>query len=249
MIDLQKLFIDVFDPQAGEMAMVLFDTPHSHLQDTPAWASRRAMAERWHAELARLGERRGFRVLPLVSFPATGAHNAQLPEQGNMNGEPVRLDELPGQATLVLALTQFSASAPLVGWTQRSARLRIASMPLIEPAMEQTALAADYSQVARSCARLQSSLADAKIARIGFSNGDALTIDLRFRAAHADDGQLHADKKPPRIINLPGGEAYKAAYEGERAGTPSDTHGVLPVVWRGGLAAPKHVDHAIMFDL
>lgn len=248
MIDLQKLFVDVFDPQAGETAMVLFDTPHGHLHDTPAWTSRRAMAERWHAALAQLGERRGFRVLPLVSFPATGAHNAQLPEQGSLNGAPVWLDELAGQATLALALTQFSASAPLVEWTRRSPRLRIASMPLIEPAMEQTALAADYAQVARSCARLRASLADAELARICFSNGDSLTIDLRFRTAHADDGQLHADKKPPRIINLPGGEAYKAAYEGERAGTPSDTHGVLPVAWRGDIVRLE-IEHNLVVDV
>jgi hypothetical protein len=235
MIDLQKFFSDVFDPQPGETALVLIDTPHGALHDTPAWSNRRAMAERWHAALRQLATRRGFRLLPLTCFPATGAHNAQLPDAGLEGGRAVRLDELAAETTLVIAMTQFSASAPLIGWTQRFPRMRAASMPLVAPEMEETALAADYTQVARSCARLRGCLDDAQFARIGFSNGDTLTIDLRYREAHVDDGLLHAGKTPPRLINLPGGEAYKAAYEGERPGEASETRGVLPLVWRGDI--------------
>jgi hypothetical protein len=150
MIDLQKLFTDLFDPHPGETALVLIDTPHGQLHDTPAWQQRRAMAERWHSALGELGVRRGFQVLPLASFPATGAHNGQLPEEGEQDGAVVRLEELAAPATLVLALTQFSASAPLIEWTQRWPRLRAASMPMVAPEMEATALAADYTQIARS---------------------------------------------------------------------------------------------------
>jgi hypothetical protein len=235
MIDLQKLFADVFDPQPGETALVMTDLPHGTLLDAPAWQQRRAMAERWHAALCALGRRRNFATLPLVTFPATGAHNSQLPDEGRQNGQPVRLDELAAQATLVLVLTQFSASAPLVGWVERFPRLRAASMPLVAPEMEATALAADYSQVARSCARLRELLAAADYARIGFSNGDALTLDLRFREPRVDDGQLRADSPRPRLVNLPSGEAFTAVYEGERLGLPSATRGVLPVAWRGDI--------------
>jgi hypothetical protein len=233
MIDLHKLFTDVFDPQPGETACVLIDTPHGLLADSPVWASRRAMARRWDAALRQLGARRGFRVLPLVSFPATGAHNAQLPAEGSQDGDPVQLEELASQATLLLALTQYSASAPLMGWTQRAPRLRVASMPMVAPEMESTALAADYAQLAQSCARLRGCLEDAALARVSFSNGDMLTLDLRFRTAHADDGRLPFDKSSPRLVNLPSGEAYTAVYEGERPDVPSATRGVLPVVWRG----------------
>ena len=50
--------------------------------------------------------------------------------------------------------------------------------------MEATALSADYAHVARSCARLRDQLNAAAAARVGFSNGDVLTLDLRFREAH-----------------------------------------------------------------
>jgi leucyl aminopeptidase (aminopeptidase T) len=191
------------------------------------------MAERWWSALQALGEQRGFQAAPLVSFPATGAHNAELPEEGLQEGQPVQLEALAARATLVLALTQFSASAPLIGWTRRFPRLRAASMPMVAPEMEATALAADYAQVARSCARLRDQLDVADSARVRFSNGDTLVLDLRFRQAHADDGQLRHDKAPPRLVNLPCGEAYTAPYEGERPGLPSETRGVLPVEWRG----------------
>jgi leucyl aminopeptidase (aminopeptidase T) len=233
MLDLQKLFTDLFDPQPGELALVLIDTPHGALHDTSAWQRRRAMAERWRAALEELSAQRSFTVAPLVSFPATGAHNANLPDTGAQDGQPIQLETLAERASLLLAMTQFSASAPLIGWTRRFPHLRVASMPMVAPEMEATALAADYAQVARSCARLREKLSAADFARIGFSNGDTLTLDLRNRQAHVDDGQLRVDKAPPRLVNLPCGEAYIAPYEGERPGAPSETRGVLPVEWRG----------------
>jgi leucyl aminopeptidase (aminopeptidase T) len=248
MLDLHKLFTDLFDPQPGETALVLIDTPHGANHDTPAWEQRRAMAERWRAALLNLGERRGFTVPPLVSFPATGAHNANLPEQGSQDGQVVQLAALAEQATLILALTQFSASAPLIGWSRRFPRLRAASMPMVAPQMEATALAADYALVARSCARLRDQLSATDFARVSFSNGDTLTLDLRFRQAHADDGQLRADKAPPRLVNLPCGEAYTATYEGERPDKPSETRGVLPAHWRGEIVRLE-IEHNRVIDV
>lgn len=235
MLDLHTFFADVFDPQQGETALVLIDLPHEHIRDTPAWEQRRAMAERWHAALREMGEQRGFNVPPLITYLASGAHNGPLPQEGMQSGRAVRLDDLAEQATLALALTEFSASAPLIVWTRRFSQLRVASMPMIAAEMEQTALAADYAQVARSCARLHDRLSEAAFARIGFSNGDRLLLDLRFRAPHVDDGQLRPDKAPPRLVNLPSGETYIAPYEGERPGAPSETYGVLPVEWRGAI--------------
>jgi leucyl aminopeptidase (aminopeptidase T) len=94
--------------------------------------------------------------------------------------------------------------------------------------MESTALAADYRQVARSCERLRARLASADSAEIEFSTGDHFVFDFRFRVPEVDDGYLHRDAPDPRLINLPSGEAFTAAYEGER-GVPSRTGGVLPV--------------------
>lgn len=228
MLNLRKLFIDVFDPQPGETAAIFGDLPHGEIGDNDAWRERRAMAERWHTALSEFGAERQFDVLPLVSFEATGMNNGQLPNRGSQNGVSVVLEEIGARTTLLLALTEFSASAPLIGWTKQFRQLRAASMPRIAPEMESTALAADYAQVARSCERLRARLAGAHAAEIEFSSGDQFVFDFRFRVPEVDDGQLHRDAPDPRLINLPSGEAFTAAYEGER-GVPSLTSGVLPV--------------------
>jgi hypothetical protein len=231
MLDLRKLFINVFDPEPGETAAVLVDLPHGELHDTDDWKQRRTMAERWHAALSELGGERGFEVLPLISFDATGMNNGQLPATGRQDGALIALENIGARATLLLALTEFSASAPLIGWTKRFPKLRAASMPKVAPEMESTALAADYAQVARSCERLRARLAGAHSAEIEFSSGEQFHFDFRFREPEMDDGRLRRDMPPPRLINLPSGEAYTAAYEGE-GDVPSLTSGILPV-WYG----------------
>ena len=227
-MNLRKLFIDVFDPEPGETATVFVDLPHDEWRDNSAWVARRAMAERWHAALAEFGAGQGFEVLPLVTFEATGMNNGQLPANGLSNGASVVLEEIGARATLLLAMTEFSASAPLIGWSKRFPQLRAASMPRVAPEMESTALAADYAQVARSCERLRKRLAKAQTAEIEFSTGDQFVFDFRFRVPKVDDGRLHRDAPEPRLINLPSGEGFTAAYEGER-GVPSLTSGVLPI--------------------
>lgn len=228
MLNLRKLLTDVFDPQAGETAAVFVDLPSAEIADNDAWRERRAMAERWHAALSEFGAERQFEVLPLVYFEATGMNNGQLPERGSQDGGPVVLEELGARTTLLLALTEFSASAPLIGWTRKFPQLRAASMPKVAPEMQPTALAADYRQVARSCERLRARLAGARSAEIDFSTGDHFVFDFRFRVPEVDDGYLHRDAPDPRLINLPSGETFTAAYEGER-GVPSLTNGVLPI--------------------
>ena len=76
MFDLNKLLIDVFDPEAGELVAVVVDEPTDKVADHDGWRARREMAEEWREALIKLGTERGFDVRPLVSFPATGANNA-----------------------------------------------------------------------------------------------------------------------------------------------------------------------------
>ncbi len=232
MLDLGRLFADVFAPEAGEVAAVAVDLPHDGIDDNEAWLRRREMAQRWHAALVALGEQRQFRVLPLFRYPATGMNNGDLPATGEMEGKTVPLSEFLGQTTLLLALTEYSASAPLIVWGKKFPALRAASLPRVAPAMEETALAADYREVAAACARLRDELLAAEEALIEFSTGDSFVFDFRFREPEVDDGQLPRHQPPPRLINLPSGEAYIAAYEGEK-GEPSRTGGVLPVPWHG----------------
>jgi hypothetical protein len=228
--DLEKLIVDVFAPQAGEKVLVMTDLPHDELKDNEMWVQRRTMAEEWHSGFLRLGTKGGFTVFPLLTYPATGANNADLPEAGRMGGKKILFEEVFRDANIAVAMTEYSATAPLIGFTQVFPSLRCASMPRVTRSMEQTALAADYSEVARKAHVLADKLDRSDGARVDFSTGHKLYFDLRNRKADPDDGQLHADKTGIRLINLPSGEACIAPYEGELEGQPSRTEGTIPVM-------------------
>jgi hypothetical protein len=231
-VNLRKLFVDVFDPQAAEIALVLIDIPHGPIPDNEEWRERRTMAERWHKELSALAADRKFQVRPMVSYHATSGNNADLPPEGLQSGRVVSIEQIAREATLFIAMTEFSASAPLIGLIRRFPKLRAASMPGVAPQMESSALAADYKQVARSCSRLRERLAKACMADFQFSTGDQFRLDFRFRKPEVDDGHLPINATGSRLINLPSGEAFVAAYEGEKESV-SRTSGVLPVPWQG----------------
>jgi leucyl aminopeptidase (aminopeptidase T) len=243
---LEKLILDVFAPQPGEKVVVMTDLPHGDLEDYAAWSERREMAEEWQAAFKALEGELGITVSPLLTYEATGAHSGPLPAEGQMDGQSVRLDKLLAETNIVVALTEYSATAPLVEYTQSFPDLRVASMPMVSRSMEQTALAADYAEVARKAHLLQAKLDLAEGARVQFSTGDEMYFDLRYREAHADDGQLHADKEGERVINLPSGEAYIAPYEGEREGEPSRTVGLLPVMMEGELVVGRVEENRIV---
>ncbi len=233
MFDLEKLLIDVFDPQAEEIVTVAVDLPHDGIADNAEWRERREMAEEWREAFARLGHERGFTVNPMLSYPATGANNADLPAAGWLEGEEVSLEEVLLGSTLVVAMTEFSATAPLSLLAERKEDFRAASMPGVLKRMEETALAADYAEVARRCQVIAEAMRGAQLCDVVFSTGHRCWFDLRHREPEVDDGFLPRFKEGDRIINLPSGETFEVPYEGEIAGDPSWTAGIIPVVEDG----------------
>ncbi|MFX0145634.1 MAG: DUF4396 domain-containing protein [Candidatus Hodarchaeota archaeon] len=233
--DFEKLIVDVFAPQPGEKVLVMIDLPHGELSNNSEWARRRLMAKKWQEGLVQLSTELDFAVYPLFSYPATGQHSGPLPEEGKMGGQLIRLEDVLADTNIVLALTEYSATAPLIEFAQRYPNLRAASMPTVTKAMEQTALAADYGEVARKCSILVERLDRAISAEVEFATGHRMYFDLRYRTAEVDDGQLHADGEGMRVINLPSGEVYIVPYEGEIKGHPSLTEGTIPMMCRNEL--------------
>lgn len=228
---LRRLLIDVFEPEPGERVTVMTDLPHGSLADHPDWAERRLMAAEWQQAFAALGQERGFEVHPLLTYPATGAHNADLPSEGFLGQERVSLEEILSRTTLAVALTEFSPTAPLALRAARQPDFRAATLPGVLRRMEQTALAADYRRIAARCRWIRERLEPAEEMEVLFATGHLWRVDLRYRRVEVDDGHLPRHKPPPlRVINLPSGETYQVPYEGERPGEPSRTQGQIPVV-------------------
>ncbi len=230
MLDVKKLLVDVFDPQPGEVVTFAVDLPHEEIADHEGWSARRGMAERWRGAMVELGGERDFTVQPLLSFPATGANNADLPQSGRLGDEEVDLLKTLAASTLVIAMTEFSATAPLAQLADAEDDFRAASMPGVEERMEGTALAADYSKVAAHCKAIFDVMDGAVLCDVLFSTGHRCWFDLRHRKAEMDDGFLPRGKEGDRIINLPSGETFIVPYEGEYEALPSWTAGTIPVV-------------------
>lgn len=186
------------------------------------------MAAEWREVFAGLGRRVGFEVLPLAVYPATGQHNCDLPLSAVIDRGRT-LDAILAEATLAVALTEFSPSAPLAARAHTVKDFRAATLPGVLRRMEGTALAADYVEVRRRCEVLAGYLRGAESADVVFTTGHRCHFDLRHREIELDDGHLPRNRGGMRLINLPSGEAAMSPYEGEIPGDPSGTRGELPV--------------------
>lgn len=230
MLDLDKLLKDVFDPQPGEKVTVAVDVPHGTIEDNEGWQARRGMAARWREAMVKIGQERGFDVTPMLSYPATGANNGPLPEKATHGDVEVNLGEALAGSTLVIAMTSYSATAPLAKFAAENDDFRAASMPGVEERMEGTALAADYGKVAERCRVIADAIEGAELVDVLFSTGHRCWFDIRHRKAEMDNGFLPRGKGGEKIINLPSGETFIVPYEGEFEGVPSWTSGTIPVV-------------------
>ncbi len=224
-LNISALFQAVFALQPDDRVCVMVDQPHGTIADNTDWQERRAMATDWR----RAFERENIaHVHPLLTYPATGANNGDLPIHGECDGHTVKLADVWRESTILVAMTQYSATAPLARYATQHPPVRVASMPGVLRRMEQTALAADYQAIAQKTRWLAGELTRADRAEVVFATGDTMIFDLRHRTGHADDGACHPGKDFP-LINLPSGEAFIVPYEGELSGDPSQTQGTLPV--------------------
>jgi leucyl aminopeptidase (aminopeptidase T) len=234
------LILQVFDPQPGEKVTILVDIPHGALPDNQNWKIRREeLAVKWHTTFAELGKDRSFDVNPIIFYNATGVHNAPIPQEGRMGQDIVQIMDVLNKTTLAIAMTEFSATAPLTKVRSTNLDFRAASMPLSNKSMEETALSASYPNVAKRARILGEKLEHAIGIEFEFTTGHKLFVDLRYRLVRIEEGLLPRGVTDPFVINLPAGSVSKVPYEGERIGETSKTQGELPVEDVEGVAVFK----------
>jgi leucyl aminopeptidase (aminopeptidase T) len=235
--NLEKLFTDVFAPR-NEVVTVMYDLPTSKQPDHIAWAERRSMATDWHDQIVTFSGKYKMQVNPVLTYTATGTHNADLPSLGESQGKKVNLQEVLMNSTIVIAMPQFSPSAPLLLMTKKNRNLRVASMPLVTRAMEKTGLSADYNKIASECETLAELFEHATGIEVYFSTGHFCHFDISDnKMPLQDNGMLHkgARDQGPRLRNLPSGEVCVAPVEK----SSSKTAGLIPVWFRNELMVLK----------
>jgi leucyl aminopeptidase (aminopeptidase T) len=136
------------------------------------------------------------------------------------------LEEIARDTTILISMPQFSATAPLLVLTRKHANLRVASMPLVSRAMEETGLSADYNQVARTCAQLASLFDQSEGIEVLFSTGQRCYFDKSdHKPATQDNGRLQPGETAFRLRNLPSEEVFVVPNERPE----SKTSGEIPV--------------------
>lgn len=237
--DLVALIKRVFRPRETETRLaILVDLPDAQIPDNEVWATRRGIAVDWMDKLTAHQADLGL-VPTLALYRNAHVNNGDLPprcwihERGALPKVAEDLDavrsvsfaELFSEHPILLAPTQFSATAPLK-MAAKTYPIRAATMGGFCPGMI-PALRLDYTEVNRQVAYLKDRLDRASGADFSFAypGGEAtLHLDLRFRGAHGSGGLL---TEPGVAGNLPSGEAYIVPFEGESE--PSRSAGVLPV--------------------
>lgn len=240
--ELASLVQRVFAPHPKTDSSIAFlvDLPRDGIPDNKSWAARRRMALDWAGKLRSMTDESGLEVF-LYMFPCARGNNADLPDlfwkwdsedPGNASaldmGEGIPRDEILSRHPIYIAMTEFSATAPLKVFAGEHP-IRGATMPKFKESMI-PALRLDYTEIGRRVSVLTALLDKAGKANIAFNvdenTAHHLILDLRHRKAHSSKGLFH---EPGMVGNLPSGESYIVPYEGERSGDPSRSEGYLPV--------------------
>ena len=238
--ELAALLQRVFALKDTEQALVvLIDLPSAGRPDHPHWLDRRRIAVEWVERLRAGRATLPFTTIELATYPNVRSNNGELPAEvtriadavgGDVtgaDGERIALRDLLRRASVVLAPTELSTTAPLK-LLARELGFRGATLPDFRREMIPT-LALDWAAVDARVRALAARLDRADAADIRFvveGARHALHLDLRGGRPHISGGLI---PEPGTVSNLPTGETYIVPYEGERVGDPSRSGGVLPV--------------------
>jgi hypothetical protein len=240
---LRGLLFSVFALQKEEKGIaIILDLPGGTVNDNTAWQDRRTIASEWFSMLQEHRQELPFVNIYFCVYPNVGTNNGDLPAQcvcaGSMaefgwlpNGRTGNLNDLLGSCSVVLAPTEFSATAPLKNMA-RTLGFRGATLPGFTREMI-PALLLDYEKVHQRVEQFKQRMDNAEGVRVvleAAGKSYESYYDLRFRTGHASGGLI---RTPGQVANLPSGEAYIVPYEGEKAEEPSRTSGLLPVQFGG----------------
>lgn len=241
--ELTALIRSVFSLRPEDKLLaIIADVPDTVIPDNDAWHKRRSIAYDWGQELTKAKSSLNFESVDLFVYPNVHSNNADLPETAfAIEDSPVTLtaETLPSKGNpqpfeqilrchqIILAPTEFSATAPLKMLAKKLG-FRAATMPGFSEEMI-PALRFDYGEINRRVWLIKEQLDSAVSMDIQFTVNHqrqyAVHFDLRYRPSHASGGRF---PEPGTAGNLPSGECYIVPYEGEKS-EPSRSEGILPV--------------------
>lgn len=241
--ELENLMKAVFSLREEDKHLaIIVDVPDETVSDHSKWQNRRVLAHDWREKLNNIKSNLSLDSVDLIYYPNVHSNNAELPQKAfQYNGNPsdvtnhklladgnqLNFEEFLSTCQLVIAPTQFSATAPLK-LLAKKLNFRAITMPGFSLEMI-PALKLDYEEINRRVFKIKALMDEAVSMDIHFlvdqSKDHHCHFDLRHRTAHASGGRF---PEPGTAGNLPSGECYIVPYEGELDDT-SESSGILPV--------------------
>lgn len=241
--ELENLITTVFSPTKHDNHLaIIVDVPDEKITDNASWKQRRELAVDWYDKLNSIKSKLGLDKVSLFYYPNVHNNNAELPfaayiydgESGNLNasklfenGEKIEFEKELAHTQILIAPTQFSATAPLKLLAKKH-NFRASTMPGFSTEMIPS-LKLDYEEINKRVNEVKKLLDPAVALDIKFTTDDSNTyevhFDLRHRKASASGGRF---PEPGIAGNLPSGECYIVPYEGEKE-EKSESAGILPV--------------------
>jgi leucyl aminopeptidase (aminopeptidase T) len=155
-----------------------------------------------------------------------------MPEFGRWRDQQTSIEDILENSTIVIAMPEYSVTAPLMCLSKKHVNLRAASMPGVTKGMELTGLSADYAMVAAVCAQLTPLFMKANGIDVVFSTGHTCHFDIsNHTSVFVDNGILHPGmgRDADRVKNLPSGEVCTCPNESK----DSLTAGEIPAIIDG----------------
>ncbi len=213
--EIARLLDTMVAPKRDERMLFLADYPEGKM--TEKQLGRQNLLLRWYKAASRLAAEKGFSVLACALYRQTGKNNSDLPKTAATQGggHVDNLPELIASANIVIAMTEYSASAPLRNIAAKTGSLRVVSMPKVEQEMEM-AMSADYKRIEERGRKLLAIVENATSFELTFDGAGIPRNTKLFMDTRASNWQLDAGmcKKAGDFINFPSGELFTPPYEG-----------------------------------
>ncbi|NTV23254.1 MAG: hypothetical protein HGA85_02675 [Nanoarchaeota archaeon] len=223
----------IFKLESKDRVLILYDAADDM---GSTWIWRIGFADLLRTDLSKICFTR------LGTYRATGANNADLPLTIFLDGQPAAIEDVMKDSTVVIALTEYSATAPLKAFGKKYG-IRAASMPGFSEKML-AALEVDYDLLGKKVSEKYERLKKSKSVDIVFQALQKeyfMHFDLRNRVPKKDDGVC---TEKGCVINLPSGEAFIVPNEED-----SKTEGYLPIEREGKVNIFKVEQNKIVSSL
>lgn len=216
--DLYRLLHTVFQPTFGCKICILIDLPDlSEARDmaflqNPARAIQRRAHEYFYKGLHEgVMDELALKGGEMFAYVQTGGSNLDLPDECvDMGGNPLSLEkDIYPQYDIILAITTFSATAPLTAFAKQYG-FRGATLHGLNEVILNSGLAVDYEEVSRDAEKLRLAMTRADSVEIdfGLEDGSVLTAHLELGGQEAQKSHGLCRGTTPDVANLPAGEVY-----------------------------------------